>query len=140
MTKTVEEKRQARLESKRRSNSKHSAKRTIAAIKWAKDHPIERRRIAQNWRWRIRLEVIRAYGGKCVCCGEATAEFLTIDHIDGNGAEHRKHLPRSKQSGAGFYLWLREQGYPKDNYQLLCMNCNFAKGHFGTCPHQKGGD
>jgi hypothetical protein len=28
------------------------------------------------------------------------------------------------------------RGYPKDNFQLLCMNCNFAKGHRGECPHQ----
>lgn len=138
MAKTTEEKRAARLESKRRSNKKHSVERTAAAIKWARENPEKRNIIQRNWRWRRRFEVIEAYGGKCACCGESNPEFLTIDHIDGTGAEHRRQMGKGKTfAGAEFYNWLRKQGYPKDNYQLLCMNCNFAKGHFGICPHQK---
>ena len=79
-------------------------------------------------------EIIDIYGGKCTCCDETTYEFLTIDHINDNGASHRREIKNS--GGTAFYIWLREHNYPKDNYQLLCMNCNFAKSH-GGCTHQK---
>jgi hypothetical protein len=32
---------------------------------------------------------------------------------------------------------VKAAGYPKDRYQLLCHNCNMAKGFYGLCPHQE---
>lgn len=89
------------------------------------------RRVAKE----IRIEVIAAYGGKCACCGESTYEFLGIDHIHGGGVKERKE---TKRRGKQFYAWLKRQGFPKDKYQLLCHNCNLAKGFYGECPHQRG--
>jgi hypothetical protein len=84
-----------------------------------------------GYKRRLKLKIIEEYGGKCVCCGENRFEFLTIDHINGDGKQHRKEL------GANMlYNWLKKNNFPKDNFQLLCMNCNFAKGHFGKCPHE----
>lgn len=88
-----------------------------------------------------RTMMIEAYGGKCVCCGETIPEFLTIDHINNNGADHRRKIrPRRPEIGGGsgvdFYRWLRQHGYPQEEYQLLCYNCNCAKGYFGQCPHK----
>lgn len=80
--------------------------------------------------------MIVAYGGKCVCCNERTPEFLTIDHIHGDGQEDRK----KNGSGYQFYKYLRSIGYPKDRYRLLCMNCNFAIRFGKICPHQKESD
>src|ERR1700759_3250988 len=40
----------------------------------------------------LRIECIKEYGGKCVCCNESISEFLTIDHINNDGTEHRKSL------------------------------------------------
>lgn len=82
----------------------------------------------------IKEETIQMYGGKCACCGEDTLEFLTIDHIDETGASERKEIGRG--GGYNFYYWLKKRGYPKDNYQVLCFNCNFAKHAYGKCPHQ----
>lgn len=82
----------------------------------------------------VKRLTIETYGGECVCCGENTLEFLTIDHIDGNGAEERHNL--NMGGGHQFYHWLKKQGYPKGNYQVLCFNCNFAKHAYGKCPHQ----
>lgn len=79
--------------------------------------------------------VVDNYGGKCNCCGESKIEFLTIDHVNNNGAEDRK-LHKDK-TGSGMYRWLIKNNFPKDNYQLLCFNCNCAKGFYGVCPHQK---
>jgi hypothetical protein len=79
----------------------------------------------------LKQRVIDAYGGKCLCCGETHFEFLTIDHINGGGRKDRM-----KHKGAGFYAHLEKRGFPKQGYRLLCMNCNFALGKYGHCPHQ----
>ena len=78
-------------------------------------------------------KVIDNYGGKCICCGEFTFEFLTIDHINNDGAEKRKTT--NQGTGGKLYRWLIRHGFPKEGYQLLCFNCNCAKGFYGCCPH-----
>jgi len=69
---------------------------------------------------------------ECECCGETIIEFLTIDHIDGNGGEHRRTELKGKYSSIG--LWLKDNGYPK-GFRVLCMNCNWSMGVHGYCPH-----
>lgn len=82
-----------------------------------------------------RQQVFDAYGGICVCCGENTNEFLTIDHINNDGAEHRKSIfGRNKTGGYPFYLWVIRNKFP-DDLQVMCMNCNMAKRIYGVCPH-----
>jgi hypothetical protein len=77
-----------------------------------------------------REAAIEAYGGYvCRCCGETWKPFLTIDHIDGGGNQHRK-----KVGAANVYRWLRLNGYPP-GFQVLCMNCQFGKRICGVCPH-----
>ncbi len=83
----------------------------------------------------LRLEVLHAYGGVCACCGESEVAFLCIDHVHGGGNKHRRELKESGRSGS-LYYWLRSTGYP-EGFQVLCHNCNFAKGYNGVCPHQK---
>ena len=79
-----------------------------------------------------RLNVFNAYGGpRCVCCSETTNEFLTLDHIGGDGALHRRQIGKQ---GNSFYRYLKAQGFPP-GFRVLCMNCNFALGRFGYCPH-----
>jgi predicted nucleic acid-binding Zn ribbon protein len=71
------------------------------------------------------------YGNKCVCCGETIPEFLTIDHINRDGKEHRKSVGQLKM-----YQWIIENNFPTD-LQLLCMNCNWGSRLTGICPHKK---
>lgn len=74
-----------------------------------------------------RLECIKHYGGKCACCGESEPKFLALDHIYGGGTKHRK--------GKGnIVYWIVKNNYP-DLFQILCHNCNSAKGFYGECPH-----
>ena len=79
----------------------------------------------------IREAAYAGYGGECVCCGESEFEFLCIDHVNGGGAEDRK-----KHSTWQIARRVIELDFPED-YQVLCHNCNLAKGFFGECPHQR---
>jgi hypothetical protein len=79
-----------------------------------------------------REEIISIYGGKCVCCGESHFEFLQLDHVDGGGAKHRREVGQ----GYKFLNWLQKMNYP-DSIQILCANCNAAKGFYGMCPHKR---
>lgn len=96
--------------------------------------PEQRRAKANAANAKIRTEAIAAYGGRCACCGETTPEFLSFDHIHNDGAAHRRELGRTKGSG-NMAWWLKRNGFPKGRIQLLCMNCNWAKGKYGVCPH-----
>lgn len=83
---------------------------------------------------KLRLEVLTHYSGgkpKCACCGEEEIKFLTIDHINGGGRKDREENGK----GTMMYRRLRKTGYPK-GYQVLCYNCNCAKGAYGKCPHK----
>ncbi len=85
-------------------------------------------------RRRYREEAFAAYGGKCACCGEASYEFLTIDHPDGGGRKERVNV--NAPGGASFARYLAKAGYP-EGYRVLCHNCNSAYGYYGYCPHTK---
>ena len=41
-------------------------------------------------RKRLKMYVLNQYGGKCVCCPTTTMEFLSIDHINGDGYVDRR--------------------------------------------------
>lgn len=103
---------------------------------WRRANPERTIEIQRGQRERRKHDVIVAYGGKCVCCGEAAEAFLTVDHINGGGRAHLRSIKRTP--GLHFYIWLKKQGFPKDQFRLLCMNCNFALGHYGVCPHNFG--
>lgn len=86
-------------------------------------------------RMTLKLEIIDAYGGPiCKCCGYLGVDFLSIDHIKGNGTQHRREIGVS--SGDGFYKWLKKNNFPS-GFQVLCYSCNLAKAHNNNvCPHQ----
>ena len=95
-----------------------------------KDNPTE-----IKYKQKLKNEVFNAYGGiKCACCGESYIEFLTIDHVNNDGIHH-KSKAGYRFTGTHLYVWLKKHNYPS-GFQVLCMNCNWAKGHYGKCPHQ----
>jgi hypothetical protein len=85
---------------------------------------------SKEYRWFLKKTVVNHYGGKCICCSESLMEFLTVDHIKGGGGKHRKRVKGI------FYVWIINHRFPK-TLQVLCMNCNFSKGKYGYCPHNK---
>ena len=86
----------------------------------------------------LREQVFAAYGGQvCSCCGETEPMFLSIDHVDNDGAEMRRNRAYGR-SGTAFYQWLRKKGFPP-GFQVLCFNCNLGKHRSGgVCPHKSG--
>lgn len=100
--------------------------------KYRDNHRKERQEKGIALKKRQRITVIEAYGGKCSCCGESRYEFLAVDHINNDGNIMRKGVhPKSP------YGWLIRNNFPKENFQILCHNCNCAKGFYGYCPHEK---
>lgn len=90
--------------------------------------------ISRRWH-KQRVETLYAkYGGaRCVCCGETIFEFLSLDHIDNNGAAHRREIGGS---GSHLYAWIVRKNYPP-GFQVLCYNCNAGRyRNGGICPHQ----
>ena len=78
-----------------------------------------------------RFIVLRNYSNnklECNCCGEKIYEFLSLDHTDGGGNKHRKKI-------GNVFRWIIKNNFP-DGFQVLCYNCNLAKGFYGICPHK----
>jgi hypothetical protein len=80
----------------------------------------------------IRAAVFDHYGRSCQCCG--AADQLTIDHVNGGGAEHREELfGKGRAAGStAMYLWLIRNGFPP-GFQPLCRPCNRSKGRGECC-------
>ena len=115
---------------------KNPQKSTKQTMEWRKNNRKQHRQVAKERRIQIKLNVINHYGGKCACCGETAIEFLCVDHINNDGAEHRKQQ-RSVAYGNNFYQWIIRNSYPED-LRILCHNCNISLGLYGYCPHQIG--
>lgn len=93
-----------------------------------------------NLRWqnanriKVRREVLAVYGDACECCGESNQGFLSIDHVNNDGAKHRAEVGL----GSSIYLWLKREGFPKDGrFRILCFSCNLGRArNGGVCPHK----
>lgn len=121
--------------------SRGRSKEIVYARKWESEHPeaVAKWRLTWNEKRRqTRIEVLTHYGGnppKCACCNEDILEFLSIDHVNGGGRQHRAKIFKTNSGSGAFYLWLKRQGFP-EGYRILCYNCNCALGHYGYCPHR----
>jgi len=86
----------------------------------------------KNLHLKLRLEAFENYGKYCAYCGEDFIEFLTIDHINNNGSEHRRSISNNHNNGGiVVYRWLKKNLYP-EGFQTLCYNCNCAKSRIGN--------
>jgi len=73
-------------------------------------------------------DVYSHYGGYvCSFCGEKDPVVLTIDHINDDGAKHRKEMYNRRNGAADtLYRWIKRNDYPP-GFQVLCRNCNWRK-------------
>ncbi len=120
-------------------NKAHRTSRNATNGRWLDAHPeqtrVLQRRGQKTYREKLRRELLLAYGGACVCCGEADAAFLNIDHIGGQVPE--REYAGHKLQGHGLYQYLRRENWPP-GYRVLCSNCNQAVRWGRICPHQRG--
>jgi hypothetical protein len=73
------------------------------------------------------------YGHICTCCEiEFDERFLTLDHVNNDGAAHREEIGRSS-----LYRWAIKNYFP-NTLQTHCWGCNQAKEiNGGVCPHKE---
>jgi hypothetical protein len=75
----------------------------------------------------LKLEVLTHYGdsGLLLCCWSGCEvqdlDMLTIDHVNEDGAQHRRELGCEK-----IYRWLKKNKFP-EGFQTLCMNHQWKK-------------
>ena len=98
--------------------------------KYIDENPDRRCIWSRQVRLRLKREVFAHYCGtidiKCALCPETDINLLSIDHINGDGAKHRREMMDRSFGGNRLYRWLRKQGYP-DGFQVLCMSCQYKK-------------
>lgn len=128
-------------ESRRRYYQKNKKKCLVSSKKWYQKNKKQMLKAFKVWRGELREQVLKVYGGgdfpKCACCGEDIVEFLTIDHVDGKGNDHRREIGRNIMTGStGLYSWLRKNNFP-EGFRVLCFNCNCAIAIHGKCPHKE---
>lgn len=102
------------------------------AKKFYDKNPYKYKEYNKTERQRVRNKVINGYGGKCSCCGESEYMFLALDHVNGGG----NYIRKKSRNNLKCYRDAINRDFPSD-YQLLCHNCNCAKGFYGFCPHNK---
>jgi len=81
----------------------------------------------------LRNTMLDAYGAKCNCCGETIRAFLTLSHVNNDGAEERRKIGKNPK-----VMWRKAIAeVDSGRYELLCWNCNAgAKSNGGVCPHK----
>lgn len=137
-------------ERKRKYRAKHASRilpERLIQYHGNRDFHLEKQR---EYKRKLKMTVLVAYGGErpaCACpgCTESNIEFLTIDHIEGNGAEHRRSLVNHRftkggkeaSSSANIYRWLVKNNFPP-GFRVLCFNCNCSSGNRGCCPVHGG--
>lgn len=118
-------------------------KQHIRSKNYRKNNKEELRKKFKKWRKELVIETISHYSNgiiKCVCCGESNIFFLTLDHINNNGAKQRRKLKLT--GGWRFYYWLKLRNFPDNlGLQVLCANCQLGKErNNGVCPHKETGE
>lgn len=84
---------------------------------------------ATNSKNRLKTEIMSHYCGgdlKCKNCPVKDLDILTIDHVNGDGAEHRREIGIAGGGGYPMYQWLKKNGLP-EGFQVLCYNCQYRK-------------
>ncbi len=80
-------------------------------------------RLSRGFNHRLRVVTFKAYGERCARCDEDDIDVLCIDHINNDGAAHRKKIGGG---GVVLYQWLKNNNWPT-GFQTLCWNCNIKK-------------
>lgn len=89
--------------------------------KYRREHPEKHKAIQHKAHTKERETLFDMYGHVCVSCGFSDKRALTLDHKLNNGSSERTELGMR-----GVYRRAKAE-YRPDEYQTLCMNCQFIK-------------
>lgn len=98
---------------------------------WIAAHRAEYNAAKYRYRDALKIAAIFEYSNGAMCCGwckYTDLRALVLDHINDDGAAHRKEAGYTPRSSGNFYEYLRKQGWPP-GLQVLCANCNMIKEH-----------
>ena len=123
------------------SDEKYREQKIKSSIKYVKEHNIDKKEYLKEYYidnqekllskskfqyLNNRNEIYYWYSNgsmKCNECGKNNIEFLSIDHIDNNGADHRRDIGIG---GGRLAQYIIKNNFPEE-YQVLCNNCNYLK-------------
>jgi len=95
----------------------------------------ERKRCASHRN--VRRELFSLLGGKCSCCGEKTSDFLTLEHLNRDGSQHRKEFRKARSLYRAVLNEVQKNpSLINSKYAVYCMNCNWAERNGKKCPHK----
>jgi hypothetical protein len=114
----------------RRYHEAHREKQAEYDRRRYEANPETIRESTRRWREATRAAVFDHYGRTCQCCG--SNDRPTIDHVNGDGREHRAELFGRQVTGVEFYRWLIASGFPP-GFQTMCDPCNNSKGNGANC-------
>ncbi len=91
---------------------------------------------------KLRLEALAAYSKgemRCQCecgCTEDREVYLELDHVNNDGADHRRAICGTKQASSTWVRALKRLGWPNDPpIRTLCCKCNVGRQrNCGQCP------
>ena len=100
---------------------------------WIQNNRARKNELKALYRFRLKLAALLHYGNgtiACSVCGySADIDALCLDHINDDGAEHRKQLGctgRGTRAGTTIYERVKALGW-LPGLQVLCANCNTIK-------------
>jgi hypothetical protein len=114
---------------KRTQHIEYYEKEKESRLKYRKNYYKNNRKeeIKKNkiYRRKILIELFELLENKCNRCGITDKRVLQVDHKDGGGNRHRK------VRGAAYTYYqdmINSVKLGKNEYQLLCSNCNIIEG------------
>jgi hypothetical protein len=86
---------------------------------------------------KLKINVFTKLGMQCKCCLSTDMKFFTVDHVHGGG-----NLDRQKRAHDTLYrqILLMDENEMRENYQTLCIKCNWGKWRYGECPCKESRD
>lgn len=114
---------------RRANDPEYRARLHAYEAKWRNQHRnqerIRLRAISESNKNAV-VNVLTDGEGTCRWCGQGDIDVLVIDHIEDDGAQHRRENGGKCFSGERFYRWIIKNDYPP-GFQVLCANCNLKK-------------
>lgn len=103
------------------NHERAKALKKASMLKRRELNPDLHRKQSREAKARLKSSLFDMYGHSCARCGFEDKRALTLDHKLNNGNQERKTLGER-----GVYTKARNSFLP-DEYQILCMNCQFIK-------------